>query len=139
MEKDTILTEILTALKSHSEHIDKRFDEVDKRFDEEDKSKRFDEVDKRFDEVDKRFDEVDKRFDEVDSRLDRLEMKQDGSRIELTGAQETINFLANKVNQHDRKIRELLNRQSTQNPLFSLNYYLTPTTVWQDDDSKRAP
>ena len=68
-------------------------------------------MDKRFDELDKRFEEVDKRFDGIDSRLGRMEKKQDGSRIEVTEAQETINFLASKVIQHDRKLRELLDQQ----------------------------
>ena len=40
-----------------------------------------------------------------------MEKKQDVGGIEVTEAQETINFLASKVIQHDRKLRELLDQQ----------------------------
>ncbi|MBW8351528.1 hypothetical protein K0H71_19100 [Bacillus sp. IITD106] len=91
MEEKTLLQEILTAFRLHAEHIDKRFDEIDKRFEQ----------------VDKRFAQMDKRFDEINTRLDRMEKKHSGMRVEVTEAHESINYLANKVIQHDRKIREL--------------------------------
>ena len=87
MEQETMLKEILNALKLHAEHIDKKFEQVDKRFEQ-----------------------IDKRFEQVDKRFDRLEMKVDGVRLDLTDTQKTTNFLLGKIAHHDEKFLELPQR-----------------------------
>lgn len=91
MEPETMLKEILNALKLHAEHIDKKFEQVDKRFEQ----------------VDKRFEQIDNRFEQVDKRFDRLEMKVDGVRLDLTDTQKTTNFLLGKIAHHEEKFLEL--------------------------------
>lgn len=83
MSKDPMLQEILSALRLHGEHVDKRFDEVDKRFNE-----------------------VEKKFDEITVRLDRIEKKQDGHPVEIAEAHEKVNFISKTVLKHDDKIFE---------------------------------
>ncbi|MEI3598023.1 MULTISPECIES: hypothetical protein [unclassified Oceanobacillus] len=116
MEEKVALKEILNVLHEHSKQInekmDKRFDEVDQRFQEVDKrfdevDQRFQEVDKRFDEVDQRFQEVDKRFDKIDQKFDSLNQKVGGIRIELQETQETAEFAASKVIQHEKELRHI--------------------------------
>ena len=77
MEQETMLKEILNALKLHSEHMDQKFKKVDER------------------------------FDRIEGRLDRMEKKMDGVRVELTETQETVDFISVKTLQHEKKLREL--------------------------------
>lgn len=84
MEPETMLKEILNALKLHAEHIDKKFEQVDKRFEQ-----------------------IDNRFEQVDKRFDRLEKKVDGVRLDLTDTQKTTNFLLGKIAHHEEKFLEL--------------------------------
>jgi len=66
MEQETMLKEILHALKLHSDKMDQKFKKVDERFEQ-----------------------MDERFDRIEGRLDRMEKKMDGFRVELTETQET--------------------------------------------------
>ena len=77
MEQETMLKEILNALKLHSDQMDHRFKKVDER------------------------------FDSIEGRLDRIEKKMDGFRVELTETQETVDFISVKTLQHEKKLREL--------------------------------
>jgi len=77
VEQETMLKEILNALKLHSEHMDQKFKKVDER------------------------------FDRIEGRLDRMEKKMDGVRVELTETQETVDFISVKTLQHEKKLREL--------------------------------
>lgn len=77
MEQETMLKEILNALKLHSDKMDQRFKKVDER------------------------------FDSIEGRLDRIEKKMDGFRVELTETQETVDFISVKTLQHEKKLREL--------------------------------
>ncbi|OAS85820.1 MULTISPECIES: hypothetical protein [Metabacillus] len=84
MEQETMLKEILNALKIHSDHMDQKFKKADERFEQ-----------------------VDKRFDNIDDRLDRIEKKKDGFRVGLTESQETIDFISVKTLQHEKKLRKI--------------------------------
>ncbi|WP_066297234.1 hypothetical protein [Bacillus sp. FJAT-29937] len=83
MEQETVVKEILQALKVHSNQMEQRFNKIDKRFEK-----------------------VDQRLDLIDERLDRMEKKMDGFRVELTETQETVDFIAKKTLQHEKKLRE---------------------------------
>jgi len=85
MEQETMLKEILHALKIHSEEIEKRFDEMNSKIE----NSIFDLESK------------------MNNRFDRLEKKVDGIRVELTETQETTDYLLSKNAQHERKLREL--------------------------------
>ncbi|MFE8696522.1 hypothetical protein ACFYKT_09255 [Cytobacillus sp. FJAT-53684] len=98
MEQETMLKEILNALKVHSESMDQKFKKVDERLDR---------IESRLDRMENRMDQLENRMDQMDTRLDRIEKKMDGFRIELTEAQETVEFVAVKTIQHEKKIREL--------------------------------
>jgi chromosome segregation ATPase len=106
MEQDTVLKQVLNALSVHSKQLNAKmeegFAEVNDRMDQ-----RFAEVDKRFDAVDQRFAEVDNRFDVVEQKIDHLNKKVDGLRINLHETQETAEFSASKVIQHEKKLREI--------------------------------
>ncbi|MDR7000987.1 hypothetical protein [Neobacillus niacini] len=88
MEQGTILKEILSTLKLHSENMDKKFKQTEKKFEQ-------------------KFDQVDERFNRIEKRLDRMEKKMDGFHVEITEAQETLDFTAKKTLQHEKKLREL--------------------------------
>ncbi|MFD2629994.1 hypothetical protein [Oceanobacillus kapialis] len=75
------LNEILKALKLYSEENDKWFSELENRFS--------------------------KLENRMDDRFDRLEKKLDGMRVELTETQETVDYLASKSAQHEKKLRKL--------------------------------
>lgn len=79
MEQETILKEILTALKLHSENVNSRFDQFDNRMDS--LEGRMDKLENRMESletrVDKLEDKVDAGFAEVNKRLDRHEKKVD--------------------------------------------------------------
>lgn len=85
MNEETMLTEILNALKMHGEQIEQRFNEMDAKFE--------------------------KRFDDMDQRFDRLEKKVDGIRADLTDTQEITNFLLSRSAKHEEKIRNLTTPQ----------------------------
>jgi len=88
MEQETMLKEILNALKLHSDKMDQKFKKVDEK-------------------IDGRFERVDERFDSIEGRLDRIEKKMGGMRVELTETQETVDFISVKTLQHERKLREI--------------------------------
>lgn len=90
----------MQKLKDH----DKRFDAHDARFDSHDA--RFDDHDKRFDAHDARFDAHDKRFDAHDARFDALDSQ--------------INFLAQKMIEHDEDIKEIKATMATKDDLRQL-------------------
>ncbi|KPH71341.1 MULTISPECIES: hypothetical protein [Bacillaceae] len=85
MEQETILKEILHALKIHSDQIEKKLDALNSKID----NSIFDLETK------------------MNNRFDRLEKKVDGIRVELTETQETTDYLLSKNAQHERKLREL--------------------------------
>lgn len=91
--------EILKALELHGAHMEMRFEQIDQRFEQ---------VDRRFEQVDRRFEQMDHRFEKLEERMDRLEKKFDGHKIELIETQETVDHLATKTNQHERKLRKLI-------------------------------
>ncbi len=90
MEKETVGKEILQALKLLSNQMEQSFNKIDERFEK----------------IDQRFKKVDQRLDSIDERLDRMEKKMDGFRVELTETQETVDFVAKKTLQHEKKLRE---------------------------------
>ena len=98
MEQETMLKEILNALKLHSDKMDQKFEKVDERFEK---------IDARFEQIDGRFKRVDERLDSIEGRLDRIEKKMDGFRVELTETQETVDFISVKTLQHEKKLREV--------------------------------
>ncbi|MCF3944661.1 hypothetical protein [Oceanobacillus alkalisoli] len=79
MEEKVVLQEILNALNEHSKQINEK--------------------------MDKRFLEVDERFNEVNEKIDNLTKKVDGIQINLQETQETAEFAASKVIQHEKKLR----------------------------------
>lgn len=79
------IQEILKALELHSVHVDKKIDQL--KVDLETR------MDNRFDKLEKRFDHQDKKFD--------------GMRVELTETQETVEYLATKNVQHEKKLRTI--------------------------------
>ncbi|MCF3944912.1 hypothetical protein [Oceanobacillus alkalisoli] len=99
MEQETILKEILNTLKEHSRQMNTKLDESIAGLEKK--------MDKRFAEMDNRFAEMDKRFDHVDKKFDNLNKKVDGLRIDLHETQETAEFAASKVIQHEKKLREI--------------------------------
>ncbi|MFD2442879.1 hypothetical protein ACFSO7_02570 [Bacillus sp. CGMCC 1.16607] len=88
MEEENILQEILSVLKVHSNQVENKLTAIDARLDE----------------MDLRMTNQSK---ETNERLDRIEKKMDGFRVELTESQESFDYLASKVTQHERKLREL--------------------------------
>ncbi|MEN1968523.1 hypothetical protein WMZ97_10665 [Lentibacillus sp. N15] len=51
--------------------------------------------------------QMNQRFDQVDQRLDRMDDKFKGLRAEFTETQETVDYLASKSNQHEKKLRNV--------------------------------
>ncbi|WP_033827909.1 hypothetical protein [Bacillus andreraoultii] len=100
MEEKTLLKEILSALKNHSENMNKRFDQLDSR------------MDKLEERVDRLEEKVDTGFTEVNNRLNRLEKKVDRLRDDLKETQETVDFLTSKNIQHEKKLRSLTEQNS---------------------------
>ncbi|KKE77947.1 MULTISPECIES: hypothetical protein [Oceanobacillus] len=102
MEQETMLKEILHALKIHSEEIEKKFDVLNSKMNN---------FETRMDNFESRMDNFESRIDNLEStmnnRFDRLEKKVDGIRVELTETQETTDYLLSKNAQHERKLREL--------------------------------
>ncbi|MBU4315557.1 hypothetical protein KJ673_04120 [Patescibacteria group bacterium] len=94
------MEDIMQKLREHNA----RFDAIDKRFDQHDA--RFDAHDKRFDEHDARFDAHDKRFDTIDLRFDGLETQ--------------VDFLAQKMVEHDEDIKEIKETMATKSDLGQL-------------------
>ncbi|HAL50114.1 MAG: Chromosome segregation ATPase-like protein [Candidatus Uhrbacteria bacterium GW2011_GWD2_41_121] len=90
---------------------DIRFDAHDARFDAHDA--RFDAHDARFDAHDKRFDAHDKRFDEHDARFDAIDKRFDS----IDGQ---IDFLAQKMIEHDEDIKEIKATMATKQDLAKL-------------------
>jgi len=104
MNEETMLKEILNALKLHGEQMNKKFAEVDERFVAMERK-----FEKKFAEMDEKFE---KRFDDMDKRFDRLEKKVDGIRADLTDTQEITNFLLSRSAKHEEKIRNLTTPQN---------------------------
>lgn len=86
MKQETMLAEILKALKLHREQVEKQFVNMDLKFE-----KRFADMEEKYE---KRFSEAkfEKRFDDMDQWFDLLEKKVDGIRVDLTDTQEVTNF-----------------------------------------------
>lgn len=91
MEQENPVKEILNALKLHSEHMDRKFDQIDQHFEH----------------IDQRFAQIDQRFGNMEKRFDRVEKKMDGFRVELTETQENTSFLLSKNAQHEKRLRQL--------------------------------
>ncbi|WP_249872470.1 hypothetical protein [Oceanobacillus saliphilus] len=106
MEQETILKEILNALKLHGDQMNNKFEQIDSRFEQIDS--RFEQIDSRFEQIDRRFEQLESKFDQ---RFDRLEKKVDGIRVELTETQETTDFILSKTAQHEKKLRHLSEQQ----------------------------
>ena len=101
------IKEILRALQLHSEHIDKK---MESRMNEmkEHMGNRMDQMEvkleNRMDQLENRMDQMEAKFDD---RFDRLEKKFGGLNVELIETQETVDYLASKNVQHERKLRNL--------------------------------
>ncbi|WP_067725072.1 hypothetical protein [Oceanobacillus damuensis] len=101
MEQETVLKEVLNAFKLHANHIDEKMDTM--RSDLESK------MDNMKSELETK---MDKGFAEVNQKIDHLGKKVDGLRVELTETQETVDFSASKVVQHEKKLRQLNMQQN---------------------------
>jgi hypothetical protein len=95
MEQHAI-QEILQALKLYSTEMNTRFDSLEKRMDS---------FENRMDQLETRVEGLETKMDE---RFDRLEKKLDGIRVELIETQETVDYLASKNLQHERKLRAIV-------------------------------
>ncbi|MBS4202152.1 hypothetical protein KHA93_21310 [Bacillus sp. FJAT-49732] len=98
MEKAGI-QEILNALKLYSEQIDGKINDF-----KDEINGRMDKMDNELLGLNSRMDKMEAKFEE---RFDRLEKKLDVFRIELQETQETVDFLASKNLQHERKLRNI--------------------------------
>ncbi|PJW15039.1 hypothetical protein CV945_05770 [Geobacillus sp. Manikaran-105] len=85
MERDTVVKEVVEALKIFSRDIRTQIDEMGSQLRAEMQQFRA----------------------EVNERFDRLEQKFAGLRVELTETQETVHFLASKTIQHEKKLHHL--------------------------------
>lgn len=103
MENETLLKEVLHALKLHRDHIDKKIDEkIDAKIDGVKN-----EVSGLKTELNQRMDKLENK---MDTGFDRLGKKFAGARVESTETQETVDYLSSKTIQHEKKIRQLQNQ-----------------------------
>ena len=111
MEEQTILKQILGALKDHSEEVGKQFVQMNNRIDDLDSklNARMDDLDSKLNtRMDNLESKLNARMDDLDSKLntrmdnleskmdtgfDQLGKKFDGMRVELTETQETTDFV----------------------------------------------
>lgn len=93
--------EILKALQLHSNHIDRKINDM-----KEHLENRMDDMKEH---LESRMDQLENRVLEatINNRFERLEKKMDGLRIEWIETQETVDYLASKNVQHERKLRQL--------------------------------
>ncbi|MGJ9457380.1 hypothetical protein [Oceanobacillus sp. CF4.6] len=112
MEQDTVLKEILNAL-----NLDKKMDTLKTEL-----ISKFDGLENRFDGLENRFgglesctDGLEKRVEEGfarDQQFDHLGKKVDGIRVELNETQETVDFSATKIIEHEKKLRHINMQQN---------------------------
>lgn len=91
--------EILKALKLHSAHIDDKLNDM--------KTHLENRMDDMKTQLENRMDDIKTQLENrMDERFDRIEAKLSGIRTELTETQETVDYLAIKSAQHEKKLRE---------------------------------
>ena len=87
---------ILKALQLHSEHVDSKINEMNEKFENQMNALK---------------EYLENRVDQLEStmnnRFERIEKKMDSLRIEWIETQETVDYLASKNVQHERKLRQL--------------------------------
>lgn len=93
------------------EKIMKKLEDHDAKFDAHDA--RFDTIDKRFNDHDARFDAIDKRFSDHDARFDAHD-----ARFDALDSQ--VDFLAQKMIEHDEDIKEIKATMATKSDLVQL-------------------
>jgi len=108
MEQDSILKEILNALKLHSDHIDSKMDGMKTELETKMDSMKT-ELETKISNLESKMDEG---FTRVDHQFDQLGKKVDGIRAELNETQETVDFSASKVVQHEKKLRQISQQQN---------------------------
>ncbi|MED4972142.1 hypothetical protein RA955_07195 [Geobacillus proteiniphilus] len=96
MERDTIVKEVVEALKLFSREIRTQIDEMGSQLRAEIQ-----------DTANQLQAEMQQFRAEVNERFDRLKQKFAGLRVELTETQETVHFLAAKTIQHEQKLHHL--------------------------------
>ncbi|MED4972121.1 hypothetical protein [Geobacillus thermoleovorans] len=96
MERDTVVKEVVEALKIFSRDIRTQIDEMGSQLRAEIQ-----------DTANQLRAEMQQFRTEVNERFDRLEQKFAGLRVELTETQETVHFLASKTIQHEKKLHHL--------------------------------
>ncbi|STO11399.1 Uncharacterised protein [[Flavobacterium] thermophilum] len=96
MERDTVVKEVVEALKIFSRDIRTQIDEMGSQLRAEIQ-----------DTANQLRAEMQQFRAEVNERFDRLEQKFAGLRVELTETQETVHFLASKTIQHEKKLHHL--------------------------------
>ena len=96
MEGDTVVKEVVEALKIFSRDIRTQIDEMGSQLRAEMQET-----------ANQLRAEMQQFRAEVNERFDRLEQKFAGLRVELTETQETVHFLASKTIQHEKKLHHL--------------------------------
>ncbi|AKU27435.1 hypothetical protein TGS27_0673 [Geobacillus stearothermophilus] len=96
MERDTVVKEVVEALKIFSRDIRTQIDEMGSQLRAEMQET-----------ANQLRAEMQQFRAEVNERFDRLEQKFAGLRVELTETQETVHFLASKTIQHEKKLHHL--------------------------------
>lgn len=117
--------EILKALQLHSNHVESKINDMNEKFKnqmnvlKEHLENKMDDMkehlENRMDDMkehlESRMDQLENRVDKlegtINNRFERLEKKMDGLRIEWIETQETVDYLASKNVQHERKLRQL--------------------------------
>lgn len=90
------LDAILKALELHSKNINERFDSLENRMTG---------LENHMDKLETRVESLENKMDE---RFERLEKKFDGLRVEFRETQETVDYLASKNIQHEKKLRSIV-------------------------------
>lgn len=113
MEQETMLKEILNALKAHGEHVDRRLEQLESEMREgfERVSRMEIEMKEGFERVSRMETEMTEGFERVDEQLEHLGKKSDGLRADFHDTQGNVNYLLTKNAQHEEKLHELSNRR----------------------------
>lgn len=106
--------EILKALQLHSNHVESKINDMNEKFENQMnvlKEHLENKMDNMKEHLETRMDQLENRVDKlegtINNRFERLEKKMEGLRIEWIETQETVDYLASKSVQHERKLRQL--------------------------------
>jgi chromosome segregation ATPase len=125
LENETVLKEMLHALKLHSEKIDEKLDDMKKEITDVRKEMKTEfanvrqEMNTEFANVRHEMNtefanvrhEMNTEFANVNKKLDFSRERQDGGQAELMETKETIHFLHSKILQHDKLLHKLSHEQ----------------------------